>query len=101
MVAHWLRLGKRRQALLESNLPRNTQPQTHRGRWEGRGVKAAPFDLVRGRPTGGSSWPQAEDVFKNPHRTDRSRHASENSKPRATTSTRVVAIARTRPVNGS
>ena len=44
---------KRRRALLESNPPRNSRPETHRGRWEGRGVKAAPFILARGRPTGG------------------------------------------------
>jgi hypothetical protein len=44
---------KRRRALLESNPPRNSRPETHRGRWEGRGVKAGPFILARGRPTGG------------------------------------------------
>jgi hypothetical protein len=39
---------KRRQALLESNLPRNIRPETHRGRWEGRGVEVAPFIVAWG-----------------------------------------------------
>ncbi len=63
----WVQYGfrpvKRRRALLESNPPRNSRPETHRGRWEGRGVKTAPIIVARGRPTGGGTRLQAEDGF--------------------------------------
>jgi hypothetical protein len=49
--------------MLESNPPRNSRPETHRGRWEGRGVKAAPFFSARGRPTGGMTRLQTEKGF--------------------------------------
>ena len=76
------RLGKRRQALLESNLPRNTQPETH-------------SDESAGRPVGLSAW-----LVRIRHR-DRFPHVLKNSKPRATTSTRVFANARTPPAGNS
>jgi hypothetical protein len=47
--------------MLESNPPRNSRPETHRGRWEVCGIKAAPFFFARGRPTGGGTRLQAED----------------------------------------
>jgi hypothetical protein len=43
-----LQLVKRRQVLLESNLPRNSQPETHRFNEEGRGLEGSrPYRMDR------------------------------------------------------
>ena len=52
--------------MLESNPPRNSRLETHRGRWEGREIKAVPFFFAPGRPTGGGTWLQVEGGFDSP-----------------------------------
>src|SRR5229473_1174688 len=61
-LRYWTRLAKRRAALLESNRPRNNQPETHRD------------DEVRGEGS-----PRATPYQEPLHRIDRFPHALENS----------------------
>src|ERR1035438_5827125 len=54
--AYWSRLVKRRRALLESNPPRNSQLETHGGRWAARPPSGAALDGAPG-PTNGRRRP--------------------------------------------
>ncbi|MDX6443477.1 MAG: hypothetical protein QOH71_551 [Blastocatellia bacterium] len=59
LIQNRLRLVKRRRALLESNSPRNSQPETHRNRWSEEhsaavisGHETSPFLFSKGQCSG-------------------------------------------------